>query len=95
MGRHPPRGGRRFLYLGFAASDLVVVLVAGLEWPNSPGGSQALLFGAGALTATLFSYSVPRLGPSCYAILANCELNTVVLIGSLIMGEDLSPGRAI
>jgi drug/metabolite transporter (DMT)-like permease len=54
-----------------------------------------IALGAGALTATLFSYSVPRLGPSSYAIIANCELITVVLIGVLALGEDLSAERAI
>jgi drug/metabolite transporter (DMT)-like permease len=58
MGRHPPLVGAGFLYLGFTASYLVAVLVLGLEWPQSPGDWQALLFvalGAGALMATLFS----------------------------------------
>jgi drug/metabolite transporter (DMT)-like permease len=89
MGRHPPLVGAGFLYLGFAGSYLAVVLVSGLEWPQSSAGWQALLFialGAGALTATLFSYSVPRLGPSSYAIIANCELITVVLIGVWFSG---------
>jgi drug/metabolite transporter (DMT)-like permease len=70
--------------LGFAASFLGLVPIRGLEWPATAGGWQALLFialGAGALTVTLFSYSVPRLGPTSYAIIANVELVTVVLLG--------------
>ena len=98
MGRHPALVGAGFLYLGFAASFLAAVVVGGLEFPRSPAGWEALLFialGAGALTATLFSYSVPRLGPSSYAIIANCELITVVLIGVIALGEDLGAERAV
>jgi drug/metabolite transporter (DMT)-like permease len=51
--------------------------------------------GPGALTMTLFSYSVPRLGASSFAILANAELVTVVLIGTLLLGEAVTLGRAI
>jgi drug/metabolite transporter (DMT)-like permease len=98
MGRHPALVGAGFLYLGFTASFLAAVVVGGLEWPRSLAGWEALLFialGTGALTATLFSYSVPRLGPSSYAIIANCELITVVLIGVIALGEDLSAERAV
>jgi drug/metabolite transporter (DMT)-like permease len=51
--------------------------------------------GPGALTVTLFSYSVPRLGPASYAVIANCELVTVMLIGVLWLGERLTPVRSI
>jgi len=44
---------------------------------------------------TLFSYSVPRLGASSFAILANAELVTVVLIGVLVLGEAFTVDRAI
>src|SRR5712691_10254859 len=49
----------------------------GLDVPESSAGWLLLLFIAlvpGALTMTLFSYSVPRLGASSFAILANAEL---------------------
>lgn len=98
MGRHPPLLGAGFLYLGFAATYLAVVAVSGLQHPATAAGWLALLFvalGAGALTITLFSYSVPRLGPASYAIIANCELVTVVLIGVLALGETMTAGRAL
>jgi drug/metabolite transporter (DMT)-like permease len=44
---------------------------------------------------TLFSYSVPKLGATGFAILANAELVTVVLIGTLMLGEAMTPDRAI
>jgi drug/metabolite transporter (DMT)-like permease len=96
MRRYPPLAGAAFLYLGFAASYLAVVLLYGLEAPRSGLGWAALLFvalGAGALSITLFSYAVPRLGPASYAIVANTELVTVVLIGALALGERLTPNR--
>jgi drug/metabolite transporter (DMT)-like permease len=51
--------------------------------------------GPGALVITLFSYSVPRLGPSSYAIIANLELITVVIVGITLLGEKVSPERAV
>ena len=66
-------------------------MISDLEWPATTGGWQALLFialGTGALTVTLFSYSVPRLGPTSYAIIANVELITVVLLGILCSGKN-------
>jgi drug/metabolite transporter (DMT)-like permease len=98
MSRHPPLICAGFLYIGFAASYLAAVGVAGLEWPATAAAWGVLLFialGAGAASVTLFSYSVPRLGPSSYAIIANCELVTVVLVGVLLLGERLTLPRAI
>ena len=98
MRRHPPLVGAGFLYLGFAASFLCLVALSGLQVPASPGGWLTMLFmglGAGALTITLFSYSVPRLGPGSYAIIANAELVTVVLVGVLALGERLTAARAL
>jgi drug/metabolite transporter (DMT)-like permease len=97
MGRHPPLAGAAFLYLGFALSYLAVVPFFGLHVPHTAIGWTALLFialGAGALSITLFSYAVPRLGPSSYAILANTELVTVVVIGTLALGERMTANRA-
>ena len=63
-----------------------------------PAGWVLLLFvglGPGAVTMTLFTYSVPRLGASSFAILANTELVVVVSIGVLVLGEALTAWRAI
>src|SRR5437588_13065969 len=54
-----------------------------------------IALGPGALTMTLFSYSVPRLGAPSFAILANVELVTVVAIGILVLGEAVTPSRAL
>ena len=98
MARHPPLVGAGFLYAGFALTFLLAVLVVGLDAPRDGGGWLVLVFlaiGTGALSATLFSYSVPRLGPGSYAIIANCELVTVVLIGAAVLGERLTANRAV
>jgi drug/metabolite transporter (DMT)-like permease len=53
-----------------------------------------IALGPGALTMTLFSYSVPRLGAGSFAILANAELVTVVALGVLVLGEEFTLGSA-
>ena len=94
MRRHPPLIGAICLYLGLAATCVGASLHLGLDIPTAPGTWLLLLliaFGPGALTVTLFCYSVPRLGPSSYAIIANVELLTVVLVGVLALGEPGVP----
>ncbi len=98
MRRHPPLIGAVFLYLGLAATFAGASLFLGLDIPASPGTWLLILIialGPGALTVTLFSYSVPRLGPASYAVIANCELVTVILLGVLALGERLTAERAI
>jgi drug/metabolite transporter (DMT)-like permease len=98
MRGHPPLIGAICLYLGLAASFAAAALYLGLDIPATSEAWLLLLiiaFGPGALTVVLFSYSVPRLGPSSYAIIANCELVTVVLVGVAALGEELTPSRAI
>ena len=98
MRPHPPLIGAVFLYLGLAASFVGASLVLGLDIPSAPGTWLLVLIialGPGALTVTLFSYSVPRLGPASHAVIANCELVTVILVGALVLGEKLTSGRAV
>jgi multidrug transporter EmrE-like cation transporter len=54
-----------------------------------------LALGPGAVAAVAQSYSMPRLGPPTYAIIANCELVTVVLVGVIVLGEQLTPTSAL
>ncbi|HEY3911281.1 MAG TPA: DMT family transporter [Stellaceae bacterium] len=98
MRRHPPLVGAAFLYLGLLASFAGASLSLGLDVPAAPHTWLLILIialGPGALTVTLFSYSVPRLGPASYAVIANCELVTVILIGVLGLDEKLTVARAI
>ena len=96
--RHPPLIGAAGLFGGMAVTFGLTAGVLGLDVPNGRGTWLLVLFvalGPGALTMTLFSYSVPRLGASSFAILANTELVTVVAIGVLVLGEAMTPSRAV
>jgi drug/metabolite transporter (DMT)-like permease len=98
MRRHPPVICAGFLYLGLAIVFLAAGSVIGIEVPETATAWLLIVFialGPGALTVTLFSYSVPRLGASSYAIIANTELLTVVAIGVLWLGDAVSPARAV
>jgi drug/metabolite transporter (DMT)-like permease len=95
--RQPPLAGALCLYLGMALTFGVTCLYQGLDVPREPDTWLVLLcvaLGPGALTITLFSYSVPILGASSYAIIANLELVTVVTVGISLLGEPMSPERA-
>jgi drug/metabolite transporter (DMT)-like permease len=93
----PPLAGAIGIYLGLAVSFAAASLYGGLDVP-AEASTWALIIvvalGPGALTITLFSYSVPRLGPSSYAIIANLELVTVVAVGVTLLGEPITPERA-
>jgi drug/metabolite transporter (DMT)-like permease len=95
--RQKPLTGAISLYLGMALTFGAACAVRGLDVPAQPETWLLILFialGPGALTITLFSYSVPRLGPSSYAIIANIELVTVVTVGVTLLGEPVTPERA-
>lgn len=97
MRQHPPLVSALCLYLGLAVVFGGAGLYLGLDIPAAPSVWLLLLIialGPGALSVALFSYSVPRLGPSSYAIIANSELITVVALGVLVLGEGLTPSRA-
>ncbi len=97
MRPYPPLIGAVFLYLGLITTFGGASLYLGLDIPAALGTWLLVLFialGPGALTVTLFSYSVPRLGPVSYAVVANCELVTVILVGVLALGERLTAARA-
>ncbi|HWB50717.1 MAG TPA: DMT family transporter [Stellaceae bacterium] len=91
-----PLTGAICLYLGMAASFAAIDLVTGLDVPRGAYAWALMIIaglGPGALVITLFSYSVPLLGPSSYAIIANMELVTVVAVGVTLLGEKLTPAR--
>jgi drug/metabolite transporter (DMT)-like permease len=96
MRDHPPLVGAGFLYLGLTGTYMVAALAFGVDLPATAGSWGAIGFlaiGAGALTATLFSYSVPRLGATSYAIIANTELVTVTIIGVALLGDTVTATR--
>ncbi len=79
--RHPPVIGAGLAsFSGWRVTfGIAGRLCAALDVPASPRWLAAwcvfIALGPGALTMTLFSYSVPRLGASSFAILANAELS--------------------
>ncbi|HEY1796035.1 MAG TPA: DMT family transporter [Stellaceae bacterium] len=96
--RHPPVIGATCLYLGLVVVFGTSVMVTGFDWPADGATWGILAFiaiGPGALTVTLFSYSVPKLGPSSYAIIANSELVTTVTVGIVVLGEPITLARAV
>jgi drug/metabolite transporter (DMT)-like permease len=97
MARHPPLIGAACLYGGLAVAYVGAALCLGASLPKSAPGWLALAFlalGPGAVAAVSQSYSMPRLGPATYAIIANCELVTVVAVGALVLGEKVTASRA-
>jgi len=95
---HSPVVGAVGLFSGMAVTFGIIAGFEGLAVPAQAGTWLLLLFialGPGALTITLFSYAVPRLGASSFAILANAELVTVVLIGTTVLGEAVTPSLVI
>ena len=95
---YPPLVGAGGLFLGMAitfGADGGCVSASTCRPIRQLAAGLLIALGPGALTMTLFSYSVPRLGATGFAILANAELVTVVAIGVLVLGEAITPGRAI
>ena len=95
---YPPMVGAAGLFGGMALTFAVIAGFIGLDWPSTPAIWAKVVFvalGPGALTMSLFAFSVPRLGASGFAVLANVELVTVVLIGTMVLGEAVTPGRAL
>jgi len=98
MARHPPLLGAAFLYGGLASAYFAAVCWLGASVPKSAPGWLSLAFlalGPGAVAAVSQSYSMPRLGPTTYAIIANCELVTVVVVGIALLNERLTSSRVL
>jgi drug/metabolite transporter (DMT)-like permease len=92
-----PLAGAVCIYSGMALAFVAIGIATGLDVPGTAHAWSLMVLAAlipGALVITLFSYSVPRLGPSSYAIIANLELVTVVIVGITLLGEKMSPERA-
>jgi len=95
---YPPLVGAGGLFLGMAITFSAMAPFLGVDMPTHMATWLLVLLiaiGPGALTMTLFSFSVPKLGATGFAILANAELVTVVVIGTLVLGETMTPGRAM
>jgi drug/metabolite transporter (DMT)-like permease len=85
--------GAALIYAGLGTGFLVAVSLAGLRLPadaTSWLGLGAIVVVGSALPIAAFAYSMPRLGPSAYGIIASTEVVTVTAVGVLFLDEALS-----
>lgn len=93
-----PFAAATFIYGGLAIAFTGVVLVNGLQMPQSPNGWLRMIAIAtlgGALQISSFAYALPRLNASGYGIIISLELVTVAIIGVALLGEPLSAMQAV
>jgi drug/metabolite transporter (DMT)-like permease len=80
------------IYASMATAFGLVALSRGISLPPTPELWLSLLFIGtlgGALQILAFSYALPRLSSSGYALIVSLELVTVVLAGVLLLGETM------
>lgn len=83
-----------FIYGSFAIAFGTATLFTGFATPPRPELWLNLLFIGtlgGALQILSFSYALPRLASSGYAVIVCLEVVTVVLAGVVLLGESLVP----
>ena len=82
------------IYASMATAFGLVAFSRGITLPPAPEWWLSLLFIGtlgGALQILAFSYALPRLSSSGYALIVSLELVTVVLAGVLLLGERMLP----
>jgi len=83
-----------FIYGSFAIVFGAVASVSGFAMPPTPDLWLNVLFigtVGGALQILSFSYALPKLASSGYAVIVCLEVVTVVLAGVILLGERLVP----
>ncbi|MDX2159085.1 MAG: DMT family transporter [Hyphomicrobiaceae bacterium] len=88
-----PLASAVFIYGSYATAFGLTALVRGFALPPSPELWLNVLFIGtlgGALQILSFSYALPRLASSGYAVIVCLEVVTVVVAGVLLLGERLS-----
>jgi drug/metabolite transporter (DMT)-like permease len=93
-GRLPSLSGAIFIQCGLLASYAAMTLATGL----SAGGDAwtwlhlfAIASIGSAIPMFIMAYSLPRLGAAGFGVMSSFELVTVVFLGVLLLGEELSP----
>ena len=85
--------GGSFIQLGLVAGFAVVTAFGGLVVPPGPA-DWARLAAVGVLGSAFhvlaLAYTLPRLGPTGYAVVSSVELVTVVVLGIAVLGEHLT-----
>lgn len=92
--RVAPLASAVFIYGSYAIAFGFAALIYGFDWPPSPDLWLGVLFIGtlgGALQILSFSYALPRLASSGYAVIVCLEVVTVVLAGVFLLGERLQP----
>lgn len=87
-----PLASAVFIYGAYALAFGCAAFITGFDLPTSPGLWLNVLFIGtlgGALQILSFSYALPRLASSGYAIIVCLEVVTVVLAGVLLLQERL------
>ncbi len=89
----PAWSGAFMIYSGLGTGFLGVTLFTDFRPPVDTASWLQLggivVFGSAIPTAA-FAFSMPRLGPSAYGIVASSELLTVIAMGVILLGEHLS-----
>jgi drug/metabolite transporter (DMT)-like permease len=82
------------IYLGLGCGYGLVVALFGMSFrpPNAGSWPSLIAIGlvGGAIQIASFAYALPRLSAGRYSILVGLELVTVVLIGVMVLGEQLT-----
>ena len=89
----PVVAGAGMIQLGTLVGFMLLALPGGLVVPwNVDGWARVAAVGVlgSAFHVLVLAYSLPRLGPTLYAIVSSLELVTVVVLGVLLLGETLS-----
>lgn len=96
--RVSPFAGAASIYSGLGLGYAIVVALTGLDLPTGwPAIASLLAIGVlgGVVQISAFAYALPRLSASGYSIIVSMELITVVLLGVLVLGEELSVLQAV
>src|SRR5690606_24923087 len=81
------------IYLGLGTAYAIVMVLFGMHVPADLGQWRSVLMIAlvgGVIQVASFAYALPRLSAGRYSIIVSLEWVTVVLIGVLLLGEQLS-----
>jgi inner membrane transporter RhtA len=88
-----PVASATFIYGAYGLGFGLWAAIKGFAWPPTPDLWLNVLFIGtlgGALQILSFSYALPRLASSGYAVIVCLEVVTVVLAGVVLLGEKLA-----
>lgn len=95
-GRVPALTGATYIQLGLFCSYSLMSIVFGVKTGTDAWSWLRIVAVAtlgSALPMLIMAYALPRLGAAGFGIMSSLELVTVVVLGVLLLGEDLSAGQ--